>query len=340
MRLVVLTFAALLLAPAVARAAGETSIFYYPWWGTPQKDGKYLHWNKGGHLPPDDLASTFYPSRGAYSSRDWNVLSRQMSEIAGAGVDEVISSWWGLGSPEAERLPTVMRAAWKHGLDVAVHLEPYEKWQRTRAIVEDDLEYLRGLGIGRVYVYYPFDGLIPDAEWLELSAQFPRSSSTRRRTTQRAPPRRASTAFTRTTCMPYAVAPSRAFVHGRTGRYRLCAVGRARLQREPRNPGLPRAQSPRRRDVRRHVASGDRRRPRPRHDHELQRVARGHTDRACTAARSHDLRGVRELRGGVRPHGQGSRARVPRPHGRTGRSKYRVAAAVERVLRRVISFLS
>ena len=24
-----------------------------------------------------------------------------------------------------------------------------------------------------MYVYYPFDGLIPDAEWLELSAQFP-----------------------------------------------------------------------------------------------------------------------------------------------------------------------
>jgi hypothetical protein len=173
MRLAVVVVAVMLLTPAVARAGGETSIFYYPWWGAPHKDGKYLHWNKGGHLPPHDLASTFYPSRGAYSSRDWKVLSRQMSEIAGAGVDEVISSWWGLGSPEADRLPTVMRAAWKHGLDVAAHLEPYEKWQRTRAIVEEDLEHLRKLGVGRVYVYYPFDGLIPDAEWLAISAQFP-----------------------------------------------------------------------------------------------------------------------------------------------------------------------
>jgi hypothetical protein len=172
-RLVVVVLATLLLAPAVARAAGETSIFYYPWWGTPKKDGKYLHWNKADRLPPHDLASTFYPSRGPYSSRDWKVLSQHMSEIARAGVDEIISSWWGLGSPEADRLPAVMRAAWKHRLDVAVHLEPYEKWQRTRAIVEADFEYLRGLGIGRVYVYYPFDGLIPDAEWLELSAQFP-----------------------------------------------------------------------------------------------------------------------------------------------------------------------
>ncbi len=173
MRALVIALAALMLSPALARAAEETSIFYYPWWGTPQKDGKYLHWNKAGHLPPHDLASTFYPSRGAYSSRDWKVLSNHMSEIARAGIDEIISSWWGLGSPEADRLPTVMRAAWKHGLDVAVHLEPYEKWQRTRAIVEADFEYLRGLGVGRVYVYHPFDGLIPDAEWLELSAQFP-----------------------------------------------------------------------------------------------------------------------------------------------------------------------
>jgi hypothetical protein len=172
-RAVVLALAALVLAPAVARGAGETSIFYYPWWGTPQRDGKYLHWNKGGHLPPDDLASTFYPSRGPYSSRDWKVLSRQMDEIADAGVDEVISSWWGLGSPEADRLPTLMRAAWKHHLDVAIHLEPYEKWQRTRAVVEEDLTYLRQIGIGRVYVYRPFDDLITDAEWSELATQFP-----------------------------------------------------------------------------------------------------------------------------------------------------------------------
>ncbi|MGH3083130.1 MAG: alpha-mannosidase, partial [Gaiellaceae bacterium] len=69
MRALVIALAALMLSPALARAAEETSIFYYPWWGTPQKDGKYLHWNKAGHLPPHDLASTFYPSRGAYSSR-------------------------------------------------------------------------------------------------------------------------------------------------------------------------------------------------------------------------------------------------------------------------------
>jgi glycoprotein endo-alpha-1,2-mannosidase len=171
-RLVVVALAVLLLAPAAARAA-ETSIFYYPWWGTPRYDGKYLHWNKGGHLPPHDLASTFYPSRGAYSSRNWKILSQHMTDIARAGIDEVVSSWWGLGSPEAARLPVLMRAAWKHHLDVAVHIEPYEKWDRTPAVVEADLVYLRSLGVGRVYVYRPFDPLISDQDWTELTAAFP-----------------------------------------------------------------------------------------------------------------------------------------------------------------------
>jgi glycoprotein endo-alpha-1,2-mannosidase len=172
-RLVVAIAVVLALTPAAASGAGETSIFYYPWWGTPQHDGKYLHWDKGGHLPPDDLASTFYPSRGAYSSRSWKILSQHMTDIARAGIDEVVSSWWGLGSPEAARLPILMRAAWKHHVDVAVHIEPYEKWERTPAVIEADLEYLRGLGVGRVYVYRPFDPLIGDEQWEGLTADFP-----------------------------------------------------------------------------------------------------------------------------------------------------------------------
>jgi hypothetical protein len=172
-RVLLPALAALLLSPALARGAGETSIFYYPWWGTPKLDGKYLHWNKGDRLPPEDLASTFYPARGPYSSRSWKILSQHMREIAQAGVDEVVSSWWGLGSPEADRLPTVMRAAWKHRLDVAVHMEPYEKWERTAAVVAKELEHLRELGVGRVYVYRPFDPLIGDATWRELAAAFP-----------------------------------------------------------------------------------------------------------------------------------------------------------------------
>ena len=44
-----------------------------------------------------------------------------MRDIAHAHVDEVVSSWWGWGSAEDERLPEVLRVAHRYGLTVAVH---------------------------------------------------------------------------------------------------------------------------------------------------------------------------------------------------------------------------
>lgn len=51
--------------------------FYYMWYGNPEFDGRYLHWNhrylphweqsvtdqhpKGRHTPPDDIGASFYP---------------------------------------------------------------------------------------------------------------------------------------------------------------------------------------------------------------------------------------------------------------------------------------
>ena len=64
-------------------------------------------------------------------------MRAQMREIAAAGVSEVVSSWWGWGSPEDVRLPFVLRAAHAAGLTVAVHLEPYPG--RTIETVEADL---------------------------------------------------------------------------------------------------------------------------------------------------------------------------------------------------------
>ena len=173
MRALVAAFAAVLLLPSVARGAGETSIFFYPWWGTPKHDGKYLHWNQAQHLPPADLASTFYPARGPYSSADLKILRAQLAEIRGIGIDEVVSSWWGWGSPEDIRLTAVMREAKRYKLGVAVQVEPYEKWLRTAKVLEADLGHLREAGILRVYIYRPFDELLDVSAWKELRARFP-----------------------------------------------------------------------------------------------------------------------------------------------------------------------
>ena len=146
--------------------APRTAIFYYPWFGTPVRDGDYAHWQQNGHQPAADLASSFYPSRGAYSSSDPSILDGQMREIERAGIGEVIVSWWGRGSTVDERLPAVIAAAQAHSLDVAAHLEPYAG--RTVAGTALDIAYLETLGIRDFFVYHATD--FPAADWQPLTS--------------------------------------------------------------------------------------------------------------------------------------------------------------------------
>ena len=97
--LVVLVLAlAMPVSAAAAQPPARSAIFFYPWYSNPTHDGQYVHWTQGGHAPPADIASAFFPMRGAYSSGDPRVLRVQMRDIAESGVDEVVSSWWGRGS--------------------------------------------------------------------------------------------------------------------------------------------------------------------------------------------------------------------------------------------------
>ncbi len=159
-----------LVAPGLARA-GTVAIFYYPWYGTPAHDGTWEHWNQNGHLPPRDVYSSYFPATGPYSSDDPRVVQRQMKEIAAAGVNEVIVSWWGRGSAEDQRLPLVLAAARAQHLDVAIHLEPYEG--RSPASVLNDVLYLASWGIRDVFVYHPRDFAASD--WAPVTAAKPLS---------------------------------------------------------------------------------------------------------------------------------------------------------------------
>jgi hypothetical protein len=143
----------------------RVGIFYYPWFATPRTDGHYAHWQQGGSTPPVSLSSSFYPARGPYSSADALVVGAQMREIAAAGVGTVITSWWGSGSVEDQRLPQVIEAARANRLAVAAHLEPYTG--RTVASTEADIRALQALGISDFYVWD--SSSLPDAEWAELN---------------------------------------------------------------------------------------------------------------------------------------------------------------------------
>jgi glycoprotein endo-alpha-1,2-mannosidase len=155
-----------LLLPATAQASVRVSAFYYPWYGTPARDGVFQHWAQRGHTPPDDIASSYYPARGLYSSSDALVIGKQMDDMRAAGIDEVAVSWWGQGSPEDGRLPAVIGAAHADGLSVAVHLEPYAG--RTVASTVADVAYLRSFGIRTFYVYRPLD--LPIGDWAAAKA--------------------------------------------------------------------------------------------------------------------------------------------------------------------------
>ena len=139
------------LAALPAHRGTGVVTFFYPWYATPTQDGAWRHWDEGGHTPPDDIGSDYYPVRGAYSSTDPAILNGQMADIAAAGIDEIVTSWWGQGSFEDHALSSVLTAAAAHGVRVAVHLEPYQG--RTALTIDSDLTYLASKGVTEAWIY-------------------------------------------------------------------------------------------------------------------------------------------------------------------------------------------
>jgi hypothetical protein len=144
-------------------ATERAAIFYYPWYSTPVKDGRWAHWYVE-HDGSPVLSTPYIPTRGLYSSSNAKVVAAQMREIASTGVGTVVVSWWGFESPEHERLALVEEAADRNGLEIAVHVEPYRG--RTPQHAAEDIERLhREQGITDFYLYDADRD--PAAEWTE-----------------------------------------------------------------------------------------------------------------------------------------------------------------------------
>lgn len=162
----------------VAAAAGETEAllpksvhaFMYLWYGNPQTDGRYLHWDHevlphweerintrfpevGQRFePPSNIHSPYYPLYGPYSSNDDAVLARQFTEMVDAGIEVAVVSWWGQkdkdyatdtqGVNTDEAVANLLDQADKHagGIKIAMHMEPYPG--RSIESIREDLEYI------------------------------------------------------------------------------------------------------------------------------------------------------------------------------------------------------
>ncbi|XP_059374664.1 glycoprotein endo-alpha-1,2-mannosidase-like [Carassius carassius] len=136
--------------------------FYYVWYGNPQFDGKYVHWDHpllphwdpkvasgyptGRHQPPDDIGANFYPALGPYSSRDPSVLEEHMRQLRTADVGVLAVSWYppSMNDDNGEEidnlLPLVLDAADKYQLKVAFHIEPYK--ERDDANMHENIKYI------------------------------------------------------------------------------------------------------------------------------------------------------------------------------------------------------
>lgn len=175
---------------------------YYLWYGNPEFDGDYKHWNHevlphwaeetrrrfphGERFrPPRDLHAPFYPARGPYSSSDPALLRAHMRELRAAGVGGVIASWWGpqwrAGTTDTQgvstdaALPRLLEAADAEGVKVAIHLEPYVG--RNATTVREDLAHLAArcgaapalLRLGGRPLFFVYDSYhIQPADWAEL----------------------------------------------------------------------------------------------------------------------------------------------------------------------------
>ncbi len=147
----------------------QVGVFFYPWYGTLAHEGYWNHWHANGHTPPLDIGASFYPARGVYSSHDAETLRSQAREMAAAGVDQVISSWWGRVSFEDQRIELVAEAIKSAGLEFVIHLEPHDT--RSPDTLASELNYLRRYGVRIVYLYNIDDH--PASEWAEVIADFP-----------------------------------------------------------------------------------------------------------------------------------------------------------------------
>jgi glycoprotein endo-alpha-1,2-mannosidase len=108
--------------------------FYYPWYGNPQIDNSYYHWNhqqsvkqgKPKSYPGgDDIGANFYPKLGCYSSNNVQDLNAHMLMLRRAKVGVICSSWWGKDSYTDKAVPRLLDAAARHNIKVCFHIEPF-----------------------------------------------------------------------------------------------------------------------------------------------------------------------------------------------------------------------
>ena len=143
--------------------------FYYPWF--PES------WKQQGFAP----FTSYHPSAGFYDSGDPASVDRSFDDLRYAGMNALISSWWGPGTPTDERLPLLLSRAPAKGLQVAAYYEKEGPADPSVSELHSDLlallasatnsaSYLRVEGKPVVFVYGgPEDGCDMAKRWSQAN---------------------------------------------------------------------------------------------------------------------------------------------------------------------------
>jgi glycoprotein endo-alpha-1,2-mannosidase len=125
--------------------------FFYGWYGNPEIEGKYIHWNhdvvphwrdttwnNAGSFPgKNDIGANYYPALGAYSSNDTNIIVKHMEWIREAGIGVLAISWWGPNSFTDKSVLTYLDFAETFGLKITFHIEPvYKTIEEFKNLIE------------------------------------------------------------------------------------------------------------------------------------------------------------------------------------------------------------
>jgi glycoprotein endo-alpha-1,2-mannosidase len=163
--------------------------FYYPWYGNPETDGHWSHWDHpiivkqgegGNYTPPNNIGANYYPELGCYSTMDETTIENHMQQLTKAGIGVISTSWWGVETDTNKAVPLILNAAEKYGIQVNFHIEPYPN--RNALNTKDSIEYIIGTyGASKAFfrdprhgskpMFYVYDSyLTPAKEWREVLA--------------------------------------------------------------------------------------------------------------------------------------------------------------------------
>jgi len=159
--------------------------FYYPWYGTPEVSGRWMHY-QGVDTERKTIANfTHYPSIGPFDSRDPKVVARHMELAKRAGIDGFIVSWWGKGSFSDRAMSVILDEAAKRGIEISVYYERTHRPGDPKAAVGDLLYILKSYGSHKafqklnkkpvIFIYGRAMGQLEKSRWASVLAEVNRA---------------------------------------------------------------------------------------------------------------------------------------------------------------------